>query len=142
MKYKLNDKVRTQNMDGQYNNVRGTIIEVHSNLDIESVYTISYDIPFGSNTKGMFKESDLKLSEIKTYAIRIEEVLAKTVLIDAEDLDSAIERVSELYSNGEIEVEDMDGSDIIPSPYADENRLFLGSEEDKRCYEVVELMKI
>lgn len=87
--------------------------------------------------KGKF-QTEREVNNMKTYAIRIEEVLAKTVLIDSENLDSAIERVSELYSNGEIEVKDMDGSDIIPSPYADENGLFLGSEEDKRCYEVVE----
>ncbi|WP_455717796.1 DpnD/PcfM family protein [Anaerosporobacter sp.] len=75
---------------------------------------------------------------MKTYAIRIEEVLAKTVLIDAEDLDSAIERVSELYQNGEIEVESMDDSNVIPSPYADIDGVYQGTEEEKLCYEIVE----
>ena len=60
MKYILNDKVITQNMDGRYNNVSGTIIKLHPDMDIEPVYTVEYDIPFGSCTKGMFKESDLK----------------------------------------------------------------------------------
>ena len=75
---------------------------------------------------------------MKTYEISIKEVLVKTVLIDADDLDTAIERVSELYRNGEIEVEEMDDSDIIPSPYADKDGLFLGTEEDKKYYEIVE----
>jgi hypothetical protein len=46
-------------MDGKYNNVSGTVIMIHPNIDIEMVYTVAYDIPFGSCTKGMFKESDL-----------------------------------------------------------------------------------
>lgn len=63
MKYKLFDKVLTQNMDGKYNNAPGTVIKIHSDLDIEPVYTVEYDSPFGSITKGMFKESDLKLNK-------------------------------------------------------------------------------
>ena len=62
MKYNLNDKVITQNMDGKYNNVSGTIIKFHPDIDIEPVYTVKYDDPFGSCTKGMFKESDLRLT--------------------------------------------------------------------------------
>lgn len=62
MKYNLNDKVLTQNMDGKYNNVPGTIIELHPDIDIEPVYIVKYDIPFGSNIEGMFKESDLRLA--------------------------------------------------------------------------------
>lgn len=61
MKYCLFDNVRTQNMDGKYNNVTDKVVMVHPNIDIEPVYTIEYDNPFGSITKGMFKESDLTL---------------------------------------------------------------------------------
>lgn len=57
--FNLKDKVKTQNMDGKYNNVNGEIIEIFLDVDIESVYMIKYDIPFGSCVKGMFKESDL-----------------------------------------------------------------------------------
>jgi len=57
--FDINDRVVTQNMDGKYNNVLGIIIMIHPNMDIEMVYTVEYDIPFGSCTKGMFKESDL-----------------------------------------------------------------------------------
>lgn len=59
-KYTLFDKVITQNMDGRYNNVQGTIICVHPDFDIEPVYTVEYDNPIGSITRGMYKESDLK----------------------------------------------------------------------------------
>lgn len=59
MKYCLFDKVETQNMDGKYNNVSGTIIQIYPNMDIDPVYVVEYDTPFGSCTKGMFKESDL-----------------------------------------------------------------------------------
>jgi hypothetical protein len=57
--YNITDKVVTKNMDGKYNNVSGKVIMIHPNIDIEMVYTVEYDIPFGSCTKGMFKESDL-----------------------------------------------------------------------------------
>lgn len=60
MKYSVHDKVRTVNMDGKYNNALGTVIEVFTDMDIETVYMVEYDTPFGSCTKGMYKESDLK----------------------------------------------------------------------------------
>jgi hypothetical protein len=62
MKYGLNDKVKTQNMDGKYNNRDGKITELFPNIDIEPVYMVEFDIPYGSNTKGMFMESDLILA--------------------------------------------------------------------------------
>lgn len=58
-KFNLSDKVKTQNMDGKYNNTPGTVIEIFKDMDIETVYMVKYDIPFGSNTKGMYRESDL-----------------------------------------------------------------------------------
>lgn len=60
MKYNLSEKVLTQNMDGKYNNVSGTIVELFPNIDIEPVYMVEYDVPFGSHTKGMYKEFDLE----------------------------------------------------------------------------------
>lgn len=76
---------------------------------------------------------------MKTFAIRIEEVLAKTVLIDAEDLESAIERVAELYQDGQIEVKDIDDTNVDKSQYsADENGVFTGTEEEQMYYEKVE----
>lgn len=57
---KLFDRVVTQNMDGRYNNVQGTIVEIHNDLDAETVYSVQYDNPIGSITRGMFKRSDLK----------------------------------------------------------------------------------
>ena len=63
MKYNMFDKVVTQYMDGRYNNRPGTIIEIFPDYDVEPVDLVKYDAPFGSNTKGMFKESDLKLNK-------------------------------------------------------------------------------
>jgi hypothetical protein len=60
IKLDVNDKVITQNMDGKYNNVSGTVKVIYPNIDTEIVYLVSYDVPFGSCTEGMFKESDLK----------------------------------------------------------------------------------
>lgn len=59
MKYNKFDKVVIQNFDERYNNRVGTIIEAFPDCDIEPVYLVKYDLPFGSNTKGMFKESCL-----------------------------------------------------------------------------------
>jgi hypothetical protein len=44
--FNINDKVVTKNMDGKYNNVSGTVIMIHPNIDIEMVYTVEYNIPF------------------------------------------------------------------------------------------------
>lgn len=63
MKYNMFDKVITQNMNERYNNTPGTIIEIFPDYDLEPVYLVKYDTPFGSNTKGMFKESYLKLNK-------------------------------------------------------------------------------
>ena len=65
MKYGLNDKVKTQNMDDRYNNRNGKVVEIFPNLrspwnvNNEPVYMVEYDVPFGNDTQGMFKESDL-----------------------------------------------------------------------------------
>lgn len=59
MKYNKFDKVVVQNFDERYNNKVGAIIEVFPDYDIEPVYLVKYDLPLGSNTKGMFKESCL-----------------------------------------------------------------------------------
>lgn len=62
MKYCLFDKVKTKNMDGQYNNITGTVVQIFD-IDVGPVYTVKYDKPFGSITKGIFKESDLILAD-------------------------------------------------------------------------------
>lgn len=54
---------------------------------------------------------------MKTYAITIKETLSKTVLIKADNLDSAVERVEEAHKNGEVvlDYEDYDDVDVEPS---------------------------
>jgi hypothetical protein len=64
MKYKLFDKVFIQH-------TAGTVVKLHSDLDIEPVYTVEYDMPLGANTKGMFKESDLKMNSGKENDMKL-----------------------------------------------------------------------
>lgn len=65
MRYCLFNKVKITNNHSRYNNTTGEIVMIHPNIDSEPVYTIKYDKPFGSCTKGMFKESEMILIESK-----------------------------------------------------------------------------
>jgi len=58
------------------------------------------------------------------YAITVKEVLERTVCVEAEDLDEAIDKVESAYRNEDIvlEAEDFYGdTEFIPSCYAGEN---------------------
>lgn len=57
------------------------------------------------------------------YAITVREILEKTVCVEAEDLDEAIDKVESAYYNVEIilEAEDLSEREFIPSPYAGYN---------------------
>lgn len=57
--FNLNDKVVII-AEGQYNNAVGSIINIYGDMDIETVYMIKYNVPFGSCVKGMFKESEIR----------------------------------------------------------------------------------
>lgn len=59
MEFCLFDKVKTKNIDGKYNNTSGKVVKIYPNIDVEPVYMIEYDVPFGCCTQGMFKESEL-----------------------------------------------------------------------------------
>ena len=54
------------------------------------------------------------------YAITVREISEKTVCVEAEDLDEAIDKVESAYYNVEIilEAEDLSDREFIPSPYA------------------------
>ena len=64
MEYCLFNKVRVKT--GKYSNAVGEIVMIHPNdewkeeVNSEPMYTVKYDIPFGSCTKGMFEESNLE----------------------------------------------------------------------------------
>lgn len=72
---------------------------------------------------------------MKTYTITIKETLSKTVLIKADNLDSAVERVEEAHKNGEVvlDYEDYDDVDVEPSPYW-EDAIFSGTKGERDNY--------
>ena len=52
------------------------------------------------------------------FAIRIEEIIGRTIIVEAEDLEQATERVEEACNNGEIfldGIEDFVGRKVYPS---------------------------
>ena len=54
------------------------------------------------------------------YAIRVEETIGKTIIVEAADLEEAIEMVEEACNNDEIFLdgcEDFVGRDVKPSEY-------------------------
>jgi len=59
MKLNVNDKVKVVLYNERYNGLTGEIIEIHNDLDKETVYTINYDC---SHNCGMFPESNLELT--------------------------------------------------------------------------------
>ena len=57
------------------------------------------------------------------YAITVREISEKTVCVEANDLDEAIDKVETAYGNVEIiiDADDFCYKDVIPSPYAGHN---------------------
>jgi hypothetical protein len=56
--------------------------------------------------------------KIMKYAIRVEEVIARTIIVEANDLEEAIERVEEACNNDEIlldGIEDFVERNVYPS---------------------------
>jgi hypothetical protein len=66
------------------------------------------------------------------YAITVREVLERTVCVEAEDLDEAIDKVESAYYDVQIilEPEDLSDRDFVPSCYAGENGIVDESELD------------
>ena len=64
------------------------------------------------------------------YAITVREISEKTVCVEAEDLDEAIDKVESAYYNVEIilEAEDLSEREFIPSPYAGLNGIVNNDE--------------
>lgn len=51
------------------------------------------------------KLEDVKLRKLKEYEVRVTETIVKTVYIEAYDWEDAEERVDEMISNGEIDLD-------------------------------------
>ena len=67
------------------------------------------------------------------YAITIREVLERTVCVEAEDLDQAIDKVEYAYNKANIilDADDFDGNaEIEPSCYAGQNGIVYDDELD------------
>lgn len=68
------------------------------------------------------------------FAIRVEETLGRTLIVDAENLEEAIDQVSEAYKNCEIilTAEDFEDKDIHAAEWAKDG---LVTKEDVSFYE-------
>lgn len=72
---------------------------------------------------------------MNTYAIIIKETLCKTVLVCANNLDSAVERAEEAYRSGNVvlDYDDYDDVEVEPSPYWKDG-VFTGTKNERKCY--------
>ena len=67
------------------------------------------------------------------YAIRVQEIHAKTFLVEADDVDEAIAQAEEFNNEVGFELDDITEINIDPSPYAKVNGE--ATEEQKRYCE-------
>lgn len=70
------------------------------------------------------------------YAISIREILKRTVIVDAENIDEAIEKVNIAIEQDKIilDVDDYDDREIIPSEYFGNGSGEINEEEDVSFY--------
>ena len=76
------------------------------------------------------------------YAITVREILEKTVCVEAEDLDKAIDKVESVYDNEQIvlDAENLSETEFVPSCYASENGIVTDEMMDdyKEHYQWIE----
>lgn len=76
------------------------------------------------------------------YAITVKEVLEKTVCVEADSLDEAIDKVETAYYDVQIilEPEDLSEREFVPSCYAEENGIVPEEEIDeyKKYYQWID----
>lgn len=70
------------------------------------------------------------------YAISVREILKRTVIVDAENIDKAIEKVNIAIEQDKIilDVDDYDDREIIPSEYFGNGSGEINEEEDVSFY--------
>lgn len=72
------------------------------------------------------------------YAIRVEETLGRTIIVDAEDLLEAIQKVEDACNDGEISLgfDDFDSREVTPSKWFKNG--IISDNEDVSFYEHLE----
>ena len=70
------------------------------------------------------------------YAISVKETLKRTVIVEAESLNEAIQRVEDAYEQDKIilDVDDYDETEIEPSPYFGDGSGEVPEREDVSYY--------
>lgn len=64
------------------------------------------------------------------YGISVREILKRTVIVEAENLEEAIQKVEDAVESDEItlDVDDYDGREIIPSEYFENGKVPEGKD--------------
>lgn len=70
------------------------------------------------------------------YGISVKEILKRTVIVEAESLEEAIQKVNDAYKREEIvlDVDDCDETEIEPSPYFGNGSGEILKDEDVSFY--------
>ncbi len=79
---------------------------------------------------------------METFKIIIQELLSRTVSVQAQNIEEAIEKVNQMYKNAEIvlDAEDFQGKEIIPVTLKDEKEVLIKEiieylyENEKRLF--------
>lgn len=71
---------------------------------------------------------------MSVYGISVKEILKRTVIVEAENVEDAVRKAEEAVERGEVilDVDDFDDREIVPSEYWEGGRIPDG--EDVSCY--------
>lgn len=71
---------------------------------------------------------------MSVYGISVKEILKRTVIVEAENVEDAVRKAEEAVERGEVilDVDDFDDREIVPSEYWEGGRVPDG--EDISCY--------
>ena len=71
------------------------------------------------------------------YAIIPKEILSRTVIVEAENVEEAIQKVEDAMDNGDISLDYHDDSferEVVPSEYFGDGTVEVGDDEDVSYY--------
>ena len=76
---------------------------------------------------------------METFKIIVQELLSRTISVQAQNMEEAIEKVSQMYRNTEIvlDAEDFIENEIIPATLKNEKEVFIEKqyEDEKKNFE-------